>query len=32
MMMHNIENNKVNNTTFLSNCVNECELSLLKYD
>ena len=26
MMMYNIENNKVNNTTFLDNCVKEYEL------
>ena len=32
MMMYNIENNKVNNTTFLANCVKEYELFLLTYD
>ena len=33
MMMYNIENNKVNNTTFLANCVKESELFFLpKYD
>ena len=32
MMMYNIENNTVNNTTFLANGVNEYELFLLKYD
>ena len=32
MMMYNIENNEVNNTTFLANCVMECEIFLLKYD
>ena len=32
MMMYNIKNNKVNNTTFLANCVKEYELFLLKYD
>ena len=33
MMVYNIENNKVNNTTFLANCVKEYELFfLLKYD
>ena len=26
MYMYNIENNKVNNTTFLANCVKEYEL------
>ena len=26
MMMYNIENNKVNNATFLANCVKEYEL------
>ena len=26
MMMYNIENNKVNNKTFLANCVKEYEL------
>ena len=26
MMMYNIENNKVNNTTFLANCVKDYEL------
>ena len=30
MMMYNIENNKVNNTTFLANCVKD--YFLLKYD
>ena len=29
MMMYNIENNKVNNTTFLDNCVKD--YFLLKY-
>ena len=32
MMMYNIENNKVNNTTFLANCVKEYKIFLLKYD
>ena len=32
MMMYNIENNEVNNTTFLANCAKECEIFLLKYD
>ena len=32
MMMYNIENNKINNTTFLANCVKEYELFSMKYD
>ena len=32
MMMYIIENNKVNNTAFLANCVKEYEPFLLKYD
>ena len=34
MMMYtsNIENNKVNNATFLANCVKKYKLFLLKYD
>ena len=32
MMMYNIENNKVNNKTFPSNCVKEYKLFLLKYN
>ena len=32
MMLYNIENNKVYNTTFLAHCVKEYELFLLKYD
>ena len=31
MMMYNIENNKVNNKTFLANGVKEYKLFLLKY-
>ena len=32
MMMYNIENNEVNNTISLANCVKEYEIFLLKYD
>ena len=32
MIMYNIENNKVNNKTFLANCVKEYKLFLLKYN
>ena len=32
MIMYNIENIKVNNKTFLANCVEGYELLLLKYD
>ena len=32
MIMYNKENYKVNNKTFLANCVKEYELFLLKYD
>ena len=30
--MYNIENKKINNTTFLANCVKEYEIFLLKCD
>ena len=32
MKIYNIENNKVNNKTFLANCVEEYYVFLLKYD
>ena len=30
MMMYNIENNKVNNTTFLANCVRHSDIDYIK--
>ena len=32
MKLYNIESNKVDNKTFLANCVQEYDVFLLKYD